>query len=579
MQPTLWPQKTAGCALSTWTEPKPSLVTALERALLARLASWSDRRVLTGLVLAFSAWVILDVFFLSVSGGMAQTTYDAMVRARLLTVPHDERIVIVDIDESALARMAPEFGRWPWPRDTLATVLDHIESQQPAAVVWDIVFSDADRLSPGGDAAMDQAAQRSQHSHFSVVRLPMVNDGKSDLGQKHLPGLWAQGRALNAASEATLALIPPVLPHVAAQPLGFNNGYVDHDGMLRRYRYFERLGDGSIIQSLPMSVTRSVDPAAYEYWLNHFKRKPKQTGSSEASGDDTLIHWRKTATTYPRVNFADLFEQADGGQANPKVPSMAGKIVIIGATAPSLHDTHPTPLSGTQAGVESLATGIDNALHRRTIWELPKLAGALVAILMCAGIALWSHHRSVSSLAPAMLVLPGVLLGIGFASLHTEQAFIDLHLSAGLAILFLAVLKFWYTLRKRHWCGDLPDQTDHLAVLPWVSDKTWSDDQLDRLMMCLQGAAKDCRLVSLDLTPGDNLSTRWRPFAPCLAVVGPHAQLLRAQPLLLQAVKGRTVRQGDIALLPQGLSAPDVRHAVTHLALAGWTALQAPIFS
>jgi len=579
MWPIPWAQKTAECVLSTSTEARQSFAAALERALLSRLASWSDRWVLTGLVLAFSSWVILDVFFLSVSGGMAQTTYDAMVRARLLTVPHDERIVIVDIDESALARMAPEFGRWPWPRDTLATVLDHIESQQPAAVVWDIIFSDADRLSPGGDAAMDQAAQRSRHSHFSVVRLPMVNDGKSDLSQKHLPGLWAQTRAPDVAADATLALIPPVLPHVAMHPLGFNNGYVDHDGMLRRYRYFERLGDGSIIQSLPMSVARSVDPAAYGYWLDHFKRKPKQMGSSEATRDDTLIHWRKTATTYQRVNFADLFEQADGGQANPQVPSMAGKIVIIGATAPSLHDTHPTPLSGTQAGVESLATGIDNALHRRAIWELPQWAGAVVAILMCAGIALWSHHRSVSSLAPAMLVLPSVLLGIGFASLHTEHAFIDLHLSAGLAILFLAVLKFWYLLRKRHWCGDLPEKTDNLAVLPWMSDATWSDDQLDRLMMCLQASAQDCRLVSLDLTPGDNASTRWRPFAPCLAIVGPHAQLLSAQPLLLRMVKGLTVRQGEIALVPPGLSQQAVRHAVTHLALAGWTALQSPVSS
>lgn len=560
--------------MSTSIEAKQSLATVLERALLSRLASWPDRWVLTGLVLAFSSWVILDVFFLSVTGGMAQTTYDAMVRARVLTVPHDERIVIVDIDESALARMAPEFGRWPWPRDTLATVLDHIESQQPAAVVWDIVFSDADRLSPGGDAAMDQSAQRSQHSHFSVVRLPMVNDGKSDLSQKHLPGLWAQHRAADATADATLALIPPVLPNVANHPLGFNNGYVDHDGMLRRYRYFERLGDGSIIQSLPMSVARSVDPAAYDYWLAQFKRKPKQIGSPEASRDDTLIHWRKTATTYQRVNFADLFEQADGGQANPRVPSMTGKIVIIGATAPSLHDTHPTPLSGTQAGVESLATGIDNALHRRAIWEMPQWAGAVVAILMCAGIALWSHHRSVSSLAPAMLVLPTVLLGIGFASLHTEHAFIDLHLSAGLAILFLAVLKFWYLLRKRHWCGDLPEQTDNLAVLPWMSDAPWSDDQLDRLMMCLQASAQDCRLVSLDLTPGDNASTRWRPFASCLAIVGPHAQLQSAQPLLLRAIKGLTVRQGEIALVSPGLSPQAVRHAVTQLALAGWTALQ-----
>lgn len=552
------------------------MAAALERAVLARLASWSDRRVLVGLVLAFSLWVIVDVFFLGVSGGIAQSTYDTMVRSRLTTAAHDERIVIVDIDEAALARMAPEFGRWPWPRDTLATVLDHIESQQPAAVVWDIVFSDADRLSPGGDAAMDQAAQRSKHSHFSVVRLPRVNDDKSDLQQKHLPSLWAQGRSADAASQATVALIPPVLPHVASQPLGYNNGYVDHDGMLRRYRYFERLKDGGIIQSLPMSVTQSVDPAAYDYWLAQFKEKPVKSREHEDTQGDTLIHWRKTATTYQRVNFADVFEQADGGTANPKVPSMAGKIVIIGATAPSLHDTHPTPLSGTQAGVESLATGIDNALHRRAIWELPKWAGAVMAILMCAGIAWWSHHRSVSSLAPAMLVLPGVLLGIGFVSLHTEHLFIDLHLSAGLAVLFLAVLKFWYLMRKRHWCGDLPDPTKNLAVLTWEADKTWGDDQLDRLMMCLQAQAPDCRLVSLDLTPSDQMAKRWRPFATCLAIVGPAEQLQSAQASLLQSVQSLKVRQGAIVQVPDGLTALSLRRAVSHLALQGWTRLQEP---
>jgi hypothetical protein len=118
-----------------------------------------------------------------------------------------------------------------------------------------------------------------------------------------------------------------------------------------------------------------------------------------------------------------------------------------------------------------------------------------------------------------------------------------------------------------------------LAVLPWVSDQSWSHDQLDRLMACLQASGKDCRLVSLDLTPGDNLSARWRPFSPCLAIVGPQAQLLHVQPLMLRAVKGLSVRQGEVTTLPQGLSAQDVRLAVTHLALAGWTALQPPVFS
>ena len=546
---------------------------ALERRWLSRLTAWSDRRVLISLVLLFSLWVVVDVLFLGVTGGIAQTTYDAMVRYRLVAPADDPRIVIVDIDESALARMAPEFGRWPWSRDTLATVLDHIERQQPAAVVWDIVFSDADKLSPGGDAAFDEAAARSAHSHFSVVRLPKKNDHESDVSHQHLPTLWAQAPVTDTPS--TLALVPPVLPGVASKPLGFNNGYVDTDGMLRRYRYFERLPDGSIIQSLPMSVTQSISPVVYQQWLSRFKSQAPSAQHSEAP--DVLINWRKTAETYPRINFADVFAQADGGEVKSPVPSMKGKIVIIGATAPSLHDTHPTPLSGTQAGVESLATGIDNALHQRWTWELPKWAGALIAIIMCTAIALWSYWRSVSSVASFTLVLPGALLGIGYLSLHTELAFLDLHLSAGLALLFMAVLKFWYLLRKRHWCGDVQASTPDLAVWTWESDQPWRDGQLDRLMMTLQQSAPQCRLILLDLSPSDSKWAGWRPFATCLALAGPAEELQQAQSALLACVHEASVRQGPLQRLDPLTPSHHIQRQMSQLALHGWSTLQQPL--
>lgn len=569
-----WVLKTVEFALSTSSNTAQPFWHALERRLLATLASWSDRSIHCVLVLLFSAWVVVDVLFLGVTGGLAQSTYDGMVRGRLMAAAHDPRIVIVDIDEAALARMAPEFGRWPWPRDTLATVLDHVESQQPQAVVWDIIFSDVDRLSPGGDAAFDEAAKRSTHSHFSVVRLPKANDGKSQVTQKNLPTLWVQQGTSTQNAAPTLALIPPVLPGVASQPLGYNNGYVDRDGVLRRYRYFERLADGGIVQSLPMSVVQGVDPATHAFWLQRFQNDNAQADTEHATSQDVLVSWRRTPNSYPRVNFADVFAAADGGKPMAEVPSFAGKIVIIGATAPSLHDIHPTPLSATQAGVESLATGIDNALHRRVMRELPKWAGALLAILMCAGIALWSYHRSVSSLAPAMVALPGILLGVSFLSLHTEAAFLDLHLSAGLALLFLAVLRVWYSLRKRHWCSELPAQTNPVAVWAWASAKPWSDDLLDRLMAGLQASAPSSRLVLLDISPADSSMLKWRPFASCLAIVGPAAELEHAQQALLRAVHPLLVRTHTLQQVPVLADAMDLKRRIAHLALQGWTALQ-----
>ena len=124
--------------------------------IVRHLGALPSRRVTWALVAVFSIWALLDVFAFKLAGGLAKSSYDAMVRARFYAARADPRIVIIDIDEATLARMAPEFGRWPWPRDTLATVLAHLERQQPAAVVWDVLFSDADRLSPGGDAAFNR---------------------------------------------------------------------------------------------------------------------------------------------------------------------------------------------------------------------------------------------------------------------------------------------------------------------------------------------------------------------------------------------------------------------------------------
>ncbi len=544
-----------------------------ERRLLAGLARVPGPRMLAVLVLLFSLWIVADVFVLSVTGGLAQSTYDAMVRYRLLAPPPDERIVIVDIDEAALARMAGEFGRWPWPRDTLATVLDHLESQRPAAIVWDIVFSDPDRLSPGGDLAFDQAVARSRHSHFGVVRLPRHNDGQSQLTQSHLPSLWAQAAPEPQAARPTLALVPPVLPSVLRQPLGFNNGYVDKDGVLRRYRYFERLADGSIIQSLPMAVVRSLAPQVHARWLARFEAGGQRADSETSTADDVLISWRQRSHVYPRVNFADLFAQADGGQPRAPVPSMAGKIVLIGATAPSLHDMHPTPLSATQAGVESLATVLDNALHERQMRELPAWAGAVLALLLCVAVALWSHHRSVSSLVPAMVAVPGVLVAIGFASLHSSSVFLDLHLSAGLTLVFLAVLRLLHKLRKRHWCGDLVLGAGPLAVWAWSFEQAWSDEQLERLIAVLQAQAPDTRVLLLDRESARRESLRWHPFATCWALVGPQAQLQRAQDALLRSQAGAALRHAPPLAVPPSAAHADVRPWVASLALQGWSAL------
>ena len=515
-----------------------------------RIGALPARRVTWGLVLVFSLWVLLDVLVLQVTGGLTQSTYDAMVRARVLAPAPDPRLVVVDIDEASLARMGPEFGRWPWPRDTLATVLAHIEQQQPAAVVWDVLFSDADRLSPGGDAAFDQAAARSTHSHYSVVRLPQANDAHSELSQAALPGLWLpqplnalRNAPAEAGSAATVALIPPALPAIANGRLGYNNGYVDADGVLRRYRYIEPLRDGSALQSLPMSVLSAINKEAAGAYVT------RASAVNNAKGE--LIVWPQRADAYSHVAFADVFAAADGGKPLAPVPSFAGKVVIIGATAPSLHDIHPTPLSNMQAGVDSLAAVLDNALNQRHLRELPRSLQAALAIALCIALALWVQFKSVASLAPALLVLPASLLGLSYLSLNAGPVFVDLHLSAALALVFLAVLRFWSTLRRVHWCT--PPAQGPLLLWPLQRDSAWLEPELDRLIDAVERHAPACRVLVCDAHVTWPATLRWPELARHAALVGPPDALRAALPLLQPALRRLVQRSGE----PVELGAPE----------------------
>jgi CHASE2 domain-containing sensor protein len=534
-----------------------SPVVALQSWLSRKLGALPPRKIIWGLVLVFSSWILLDVLVLKVTSGQSHASFDAMVRTRLHAAAADPRIVVIDIDEASLQGLAGEFGRWPWPRDTLATVLDYVEQQQPAAVVWDIVFSDADRISPGGDAAFDAAVKRSRHSVFSVVRLPASADARSALSRAVLPGLWVI--APEQAGTTTAALIPPALPAVAAAPLGYNNGYVDEDGVLRRYRAFDTLRDGSRIRSVAMTTLSLVDPPAY-------------ARAVAATQGDALIAWRGNTHAYPRVAFADVFSQADGGKPLHAVPAFAGKVVLIGSTASSLHDIHPTPLSAEQAGVNSLATVIDNALNERRIAELPRWLNACLAIALCAALGLWVQQHKFSKLLPMTFAVPIALLLLSYGTLNGSPWFLDLQLSAGLALVFLTLLRFWNQLRRTYWCSvpePLPADTGTWALWPLLHDTAWTDVPLDRLIDLVSEHVPDCRVIAPDLNSLPLHPVRWPELSRYAALLGPHTSVLRAADLLSSPLATLQVQSGKLVPLQQDAG----RVEVVANALTAWAAM------
>jgi len=392
--------------------------------LAGRLAQWWRHSFYLYLAALFSVFAVLDTTALHYTSDMRQSAFDAMVRYRLIVPKPDPDIVIVDINEASLAAMAKDYGRWPWPRQVLGEFVEQVEKQQPKAVVFDILFSDADVYNPDSDAYFNDAIAATHNTFFPMLRLDPSSDKLSQVkpamipGVKPLPGMQPQ-------PDATVAV---VLPHFQAAldggRLGLHNIYPDADNVARRYSVY-RDDYGWKLPSLPARIAQEL-------------------GWGEPPAQEVLLNWRGKPFSYRYVSFSDVF--ADMGSKEKKRPQdeFKDKIIIIGSTAPSLFDIKATPMSQMHPGVDILATAIDNFKHGDALrfpeWRFPYLLLTLAIVWLTA----WSFYRDTgrSKIDRMFGLSQFILIGISYASINLTNTYINLTgpVTVGLAFFSLARL-------------------------------------------------------------------------------------------------------------------------------------------
>ncbi|PIX04699.1 MAG: molecular chaperone TorD [Gallionellales bacterium CG_4_8_14_3_um_filter_54_18] len=397
-------------------------------SLLARKWKTSFYLYLAGL---FSVLMIADTTFLHLTANMKQGAFDMMVRYRLVVPKADKDIVIVDINEASLAAMAKEYGRWPWPRQVLGEFVEGIEAQHPKAVVFDILFSDADVYNPDSDAYFNEVIAGTDNTFFPMLRLDPADDGLSQIKPGMIPGVTPLGAA--ASPDATVAM---VLPHfqsvLEGGRMGLHNIYPDTDGIVRQYPVY-RNDYGWKIPSLPLRIAQ-------------------QLGYTQPQEESVLLNWRGPPFTYPSASFSDVFKDFSSQHKSRAADEFTGKIVIIGSTAPSLFDIKPTPISRTHPGVEILATAIDNFKHGDFLRFPDARFIYLLLTLAVIWATAWGFYRNTGRDRIDRLFGASqfILLGISYASINFTNTYINLTgpVTLGLAYFTLARLYDYATSRE-----------------------------------------------------------------------------------------------------------------------------------
>ncbi|MFC4160916.1 CHASE2 domain-containing protein [Chitinimonas lacunae] len=355
-----------------------------------------------------------------------------------LTMPDsvDPRVVVVDIDEKSLA----EIGRWPWRRDVVAKLVDQLTGRYQAAVVgFDIVFAEKDdssglavlrqlagnelRDNPAFQAQLPTLERRLDYDSLLAQHLrnrPVVlgyyfnfGDSQEKSGQMPAPVLPAglfSGKQVSFLKAAGYGANLPVLTQ-AASAAGHFNPVSDPDGVLRRVPLLVEY-QGNYYESLSLAMVRAflnypaVEPVYPEpilgksyKQLEWFKVGPLRIPVDNAGS--ALIPYRGPQGSFTYVSAADVI----GGRT--PVESVAGRMVLVGTTAPGLKDLRVAPVSPVYAGVEAHANMVAGMMSGKVPAMPSYLMGLEVVTLLLVWLALlWILLR----LAPLPATLSVALL-------------------------------------------------------------------------------------------------------------------------------------------------------------------------
>jgi serine/threonine-protein kinase len=212
-----------------------------------------------------------------------------------------------------------------------------------------------------------------------------------------------------------------------ARPVLFGTAGIRADGtthVLGGDQNLHSIGARAAAGLLPRDADGVVRRYAAE--IKHLPSVASAVAGHPSSG---WIDVRGPGGTFASLSFVDVLR----GHFGPA--SLRGKIVVVGATAPVIHDEHRTAVDGAMSGAELQANAIDTALRGSPLRDAPGWQELLAMRLGIAGIAGIGAAVAIVWLALAQIafdsgtvldvVSPLLALAVGIVGTVGRQAIAD----------------------------------------------------------------------------------------------------------------------------------------------------------
>lgn len=384
-------------------------------------------------------------------GRLDEGLRDTFLRITAQTEAED-RLVVIDINEAALAEMGP----WPWPRAQVADLTEILLGVYGArAVGLDIVFPEP------GDAPGDaRLAALAAHAPLTLAQVfdytprnPPVLQGTLGGGVREQPvsaGFDAYGYIANHAGLA------------GARCIG-NIGYLpDADGVLRhtpvrsRFQGQDYSNFASTLLACPNQGGAGELPAAL----------PARLYPGDAKGL-WRVPYRRALSAYTVIAATDILRESAPRSL------VAGRYVLVGSSSLGLGDRVSTPLAPLSSGIMVHAASLSGLLdlsegRARAPWSGRAWLAAwcvlsiLLALFFIARLSAWG----------SLLLLMGLVicwLGLAFAGVARQAEWsVTAPLWAYFFLLLVAVPHEWWQTQRR--TGRLLATFSHYVAQPVLDE-------------------------------------------------------------------------------------------------------------
>jgi len=337
--------------------------------------------------------------------GLDRYSRDWLVRVRGPVAVSPE-IAIVAIDDASIAK----FGRFPWPRATIARAVNAIAAGQPKAIALDILFSEPT------DAVDDDAlAEALQRAGNVVLGAQLI-----DRGVYGSQAEWLEPLPLLAARAAGT---------------GHVNAGAESDGVARQTLVEQSDDNGRLIRALPIETFRvgnRIPEGELVYDWDKItigsRSIPAIPADNPLSGAAQLHRSATMKIDYagPPGTFAgQQYSIADILEGKVPAGTFRDRYVLVGSTAASLGERFASPFAhyadargnqhgASMSGVEVFANALNTIVKGRFHTEMPDFwAFCFAAMAAWLGVSVLAAARGWHAFA-MLLAAGGAIAGISY---------------------------------------------------------------------------------------------------------------------------------------------------------------------